>query len=266
MTHLPRITVVTPSYQQGRWLERSIRSVLDQGYPDLEFVVLDGGSTDESLEIISRYAARLTRWSSGPDGGQAAAIAAGWRASTGEILAWLNSDDFYVEGTLALVGRWFADHPARGFVYGQCRVVDPDGTPLGVTGSPYSRRRLLLSHQMIPQPAAFLRRDLVERAGFVDPRLRYSMDFDLFVRASAIERPAFLPRILAEATIHPDAKTRRDSGPAMEETRALRRRHAHGVERLVVALQPASSALYHRLPATARRVVGRFRAARVRPR
>jgi len=264
MTQLPRITVVTPSYQQGRWLERTIRSVLDQGYPDLEFVVLDGGSTDESLDIIARYADRLSHWSSGPDDGQAAAIEAGWRASTGEILAWLNSDDFYVEGALELVGHWFIDHPDRGFVYGQCRLVDPDGAPLGLTGSPYSRRSLLLSHQMIPQPAAFLRRGLVERAGFVDPRLRYSMDYDLFMRASAIERPVFLPRILAEATIHPDAKTRRDAGPAMDETRALRRRHARGVERIAVALQPASSALYHHLPASAQRVIGRFRPARIR--
>ena len=263
MTEMPRITVVTPSFQQARWLERTIRSVLDQDYPNLEFVVLDGGSTDGSLEIIERYADRLTRWSSGPDGGQAAAIEAGWKASTGDVLAWLNSDDFYVPGTLSLVGRWFADHPGRGFVYGRCRLVDPDGAPQGMTGSGYSRSRLLLSHQMIPQPTAFLRRDLVERAGFVDPRLRYSMDYDLFVRASVIERPVFLPRILAEATIHPDAKTRRDAGPAMEETRALRRRHARGLERVVVGLQPASSAIYHRVPAGARRIVGRFRPTRV---
>jgi glycosyltransferase involved in cell wall biosynthesis len=264
MVDLPRITVVTPSYQQGRWIERTIRSVLDQGYPDLEFVVLDGGSTDETLEIIGRYADRLTRWSSAPDDGQAAAIDEGWRASTGEILTWLNSDDFYVEGTLEIIGRWFGDHPDRGFVYGRCRLVDPDGAPLGITGSPFSRRGLLLSHQMIPQPAAFLRRSLVQRAGFVNPQLRYSMDYDLFVRASAIERPVFLPRILAEATIHPDAKTRRDAAPAMEETRALRRRHARGVERLLVKLQPLSSAIYHRLPEGLRGAIARVRPVRIR--
>ena len=128
---MPRITIVTPSYQQGRWLERSIRSVLDQGYPNLEYMVLDGGSTDASVGIIERYGDRLARWSSGPDGGQAAAVDAGWRSATGEILGWLNSDDFYLPGTLELVGRWFADHPDRGFVYGRCRLVDPDGASAG---------------------------------------------------------------------------------------------------------------------------------------
>src|ERR1700693_1288297 len=105
MASIPRITVVTPSYQQSRWLERSIESVLGQGYPDLEYIVLDGGSTDGSLAVIERHANRLARWSSGPDGGQAAAIDAGWRSATGDVLAWLNSDDFYLPGTLEIVGR-----------------------------------------------------------------------------------------------------------------------------------------------------------------
>ena len=265
MARLPRITVVMPSFQQARWLERSIRSVLDQGYDDLELIVLDGGSSDESVEIIRRNATGIARWTSGPDGGQAAAIEAGWRSATGEILAWLNSDDFYTQGTLEFVGRWFNDHPERGFLYGLCRLVDPDGRPLGVVGSRYTRPGLLFSHQMIPQPAAFLRRELVDRAGSVDPSLRYSMDYDLFLRASAIERPAFVQRVLAEATIHPDAKTTRDAGPAMAETRSLRRRHARGLERVIVELQRASSVIYHHLPARARQLVSRARPTRIRP-
>ncbi len=227
-------------------------------------MVLDGGSTDASPAIIERYGDRLARWSSGPDDGQAAAVDAGWRSATGEILAWLNSDDCYTPGTLALVGRWFADHPDRGFLYGRCRLVDSDRVPLGVIGSRYSRTRLLFSHQMIPQPAAFLRRSLVEQAGFIDSHLRYSMDFDLFLRAAELDRPVFLPHTLAEATVHGAAKTTAEADMAMDETRALRRRHARGAERVVVALQPASSIIYHRLPRTGRRFVDRFRAARVR--
>jgi glycosyltransferase involved in cell wall biosynthesis len=266
MTRLPRITVVTPSFQQARWLERTIASVLDQDYPDLEYMVLDGGSTDGSVPIIEAAADRLTRWWSRPDGGQAAAIATGWHDATGDVLTWLNSDDRYVAGTLLTIGRWFADHPDGRFVYGRCRLVDADGAGLGVTGSPYGRTRLLLSHQMIPQPAAFLRRDLVDLVGSVDPSLRYSMDYDLFLRAASAERPTFLPVVLAEATIHPDAKTTGEAGPAMAETRALRRRHARGWERAAVALQPASSAIYHRLPERARRIARPFRATRIRER
>jgi glycosyltransferase involved in cell wall biosynthesis len=264
MTRLPRITVVTPSYQQAQWLESTIESVLDQSYPDLEYLVLDGGSTDGSRAIIEAHADRLTRWWSRPDGGQAAAIAAGWCDSTGDVVTWLNSDDRYVDGALATVGRWFADHPKSRFVYGRCRVVDAEGNVRGLTGSRYSRTRLLFSHQMIPQPAAFLRRDLVDEIGSVDPDLRYSMDYDLFLRAASVAQPAFLPVVIAEATVHPAAKTIGEAGPAMAETRALRRRHARGWERAVVAVQPASSALYHHLPEPVRRAVHPFRATRIR--
>ena len=108
---LPRITVVTPSFNQARYLDRTIRSVLDQGYPNLEYMVLDAGSTDGSLDIIKRYSDRLDYWRSGPDNGQSAAVNEGWQRASGEVMAWLNSDDFYLPGALDFVGNHFRVHP-----------------------------------------------------------------------------------------------------------------------------------------------------------
>jgi len=165
---LPRITIVTPSFNQAQFLERTIRSVLDQEYPDLEYLVMDGGSTDGSVEIIRRFAERLTYWTSGPDGGQAAAINAGWRMAHGEVLAWLNSDDVFLPGALSAVGHAFQEHPKAVLVYGQTQLVDPDGLLLGTVGSAYRQRTLLYSHQLIPQPSSFFRRSAVEAVGLLD--------------------------------------------------------------------------------------------------
>src|SRR5262249_50436312 len=115
---LPRISVVTPSFKQGRYLEAAIRSVLDQDYPHPAYTVMDGGSPDGSVDTIRRHAGRLAHWVSAPDGGQSAAIASGFRRATGDVLAWLNSDDIYLPGALERVGRVFEQSPSVDFVYG----------------------------------------------------------------------------------------------------------------------------------------------------
>jgi glycosyltransferase involved in cell wall biosynthesis len=260
---LPSITVVTSSFNQGAFLERTIRSVLDQGYPKLEYFVLDGGSTDRSDEIIRRHADRIDYWVSQPDGGQTAAINEGWRRATGEILAWLNSDDYYLPGALATVGRAFLDHPGAALVYGQMRREDPDGRPLGTLGSAFDRRRLLYSHQMIPQPSAFFRRAGVEAAGPLDESLHYSMDYDFLLRLTSVGPTVMIPEPLAVATIHAQAKTTRDRAAAAAETNRVRRRYARGAGWLLVRLQPLLSWSYHRLPSAMRRLVDRLRPRRV---
>ena len=131
---LPSITVVTPSFNQARFLERTIRSVLDQGYAQLEYLILDGGSSDGSTDIIRAYESHLAYWISEPDDGQSAAVNAGWRRASGEILGWLNSDDFYLPGTLQFVGEFFAAHPDVAFLYGTCDVVDEAGRKLRQVG------------------------------------------------------------------------------------------------------------------------------------
>ncbi len=260
---LPSITVVTPSFNQGAFLERTIRSVLDQAYPNLEYVVLDGGSTDGSVEIIRRYADRIDHWVSQPDGGQTAAINAGWRRASGEILAWLNSDDYYLPGALITVGRAFMEHPDAILIYGPMRREDPDGRSLGTLGSPFDRRRLLYSHQMIPQPSAFFRRAGVLAAGQLDESLHYSMDYDFLLRLTNAGPTVMIPEPLAVATIHPEAKTTRDRAIAAAETNRVRRRYARGAGWILVRIQPVGSWVYHRLPAPIRRLVDRVRPRRV---
>ena len=261
--NLPRISVVTPSLNQARYIERTIRSVLDQGYPNLEYFIYDGGSTDGSVEIISRYAERLDYWVSEPDGGQSAAINAGWDRATGEILAWLGSDDYYLPETLQTVGEHFRDHPGTLLLYGTCERVDQDGAYIGYVGSRYRRGDMLFSRQVIPQPSSFLRRSLVNKIGSLDASLRYSMDYDLFLRAAKVTAPVFMDRHLSGATIHPGAKTTVDRGPAKVETHRLRLQHASGLGRLFVRLQPLQSRLFHLLPAQLRGPINHLRPRRV---
>ena len=179
---LPRITIVTPSYQQASFLDGTIQSVVDQAYPALEYFVYDGGSTDGSAEIIAARSDVIDYWQSRPDGGQSAAINAGWARATGEILGWLNSDDRLAAGALRRVGQLFAEHPEIDLIYGRMDLVDPDGRVLGTLGEPYRRRTMLSSRNVVPQPAAFVRRSAFERVGPLDPSLRYVMDLDLWLR------------------------------------------------------------------------------------
>jgi glycosyltransferase involved in cell wall biosynthesis len=260
---LPRITIVTPSFNQAQFLERTIRSVLEQGYPGLEYMVMDAGSSDGSVEIIRRYAERLTYWTSGPDGGQAAAINAGWRMANGGVLAWLNSDDFLLPDALLAVGQAFQEHPEVVLVYGQTQLVDAHGSPLGTVGSPYRHRTLMYSHQLIPQPSSFFRRSTVEAVGLLDESLHYSMDLDLFLRLSRVARPLWLQQTLAEATVHAGAKTTRDRGRAVDETHQVRLRYARGAGAILVRLQPALSWIYERMPGLARVVADRLRPRRL---
>lgn len=264
LTELPRITIVTPSYQQAPFLERTIRSVLDQGYPNLEYFVHDGGSTDGSVEIIERYAAQLSAWRSGPDGGQSDAILSGWERATGDVVAWLNSDDFLLPGTLDFIGNTFANRPDETFVYGQVELVDTAGRPLGRIGEPFRRRTLLFSRNVVPQPAAFVRRSALVQAGSLDRDLHFAMDLDLWLRLAQIRAPVYVDRPLAGATVHAEAKTTRDRDPMARERQAVRMRHARGAERAVVALQPVASAAYWRLPEPARSLIDRVRPRRHR--
>lgn len=205
---LPRVTIVTPSYNQAAFLEQTLRSVLLQGYSNLEYVVMDGGSTDGSRSIVERYKDRLTYWQSQADGGQAAAIAGGFARSTGEVLGWVNSDDYLLPGTLVRVGRFFATHPEIDFLVCGGAVVDPHGQLIRkYYAFPQDFRSLLCGGQLFMQMSSFWRRSAYERVGGLDRKLRFCFDYDLFLRLARERTPAALDFLASAFRIHGDSKT-----------------------------------------------------------
>jgi glycosyltransferase involved in cell wall biosynthesis len=204
---LPRITIVTPSFNQAAYLAQTLRSVLEQGYPDLEYLVLDGGSTDGSRALIERHAGRLAFWRSEKDAGQAAAIREGFARATGDVLAWINSDDWYEPGALLAVGEAFARGGAE-IVHGSVRFVDAQGKRLWDAPLVLDERILAWESEYPAQPALFFSRALYEKAGGVDPSFRFAMDYDLLVRmVRAGGRGRKLWRTLASFRLHPTSKT-----------------------------------------------------------
>lgn len=204
----PRITVVTPSYNQGKFLEQTIRSVLLQGYPDLEYMVIDGGSTDGSVDVIRRYQHLLSYWVSEKDGGQAHAINKGFDRASGEIFAYINSDDFYLPGALRAVAEHFRRSPASTWVCGEMIFVDGGGRTVSSpqTIIPQSAGQCLSRRYFAQQQAMFWRREAL--GGGFEERWRYCFDFELFVRLLLAGHGCeHLPLRLAAMRLHPDSKT-----------------------------------------------------------
>jgi glycosyltransferase involved in cell wall biosynthesis len=219
----PRISVVTPSYNQGRYLEQTILSVLNQNYPNLEFIIMDGGSTDNSVGIIQKYEKYLAHWKSSRDDGQAAAIAAGFRVASGEILAYLNSDDVYLPGALRKVGKFFFERRTAQFMYGDCLIIDSNNTVLRrIYPSKFDLQIFLYENPIIPQPAAFWRQSLYKRVGGITQTLQFCMDYDLFMRfAMAGESLVGVKDILSAFRSHGDSKSSLLQSRQREEYRKI---------------------------------------------
>jgi glycosyltransferase involved in cell wall biosynthesis len=212
---LPTITVVTPSFNQAPFLRKTIESVLSQGYPRLEYIIIDGGSADDSKNIIEEHGASLSYWCSEPDRGQADALAKGFARATGDILCWLNSDDILLPGALLAVGKLFATHPEAEVLNGGGFVIDEDGEPLldgfwtyseGVAAT-YGRLKWY-GQDGIFQPATFWRRTAYEAVGGINPDLYFLMDKDLFVRLAQRRRFVRVRRLLACFRLHASCKSR----------------------------------------------------------
>jgi glycosyltransferase involved in cell wall biosynthesis len=206
----PRITVVTPSYNAGRFLEACISSVLDDGYAGLEYIVIDGGSTDDTLEILGKYETRLAYWHSRPDRGQAHAINTGLARATGDVVAYLNADDRYRPGTLHTVAALFRDRPDVNVVFGDALFTDEAGRPtaryVGVD-QPFAEKIRYWRGWPVPQPTVFLRRGVVQAHGGLDESFHYALDYDWFLRISRTERFHHAGAILAEYRLRGDSKT-----------------------------------------------------------
>lgn len=220
----PRVFVVTPCLNQARYLGATIDSVLAQDYPNLDYFVADGGSTDGCVDILRGYGDRL-RWVSAPDEGQSAAIADAWAASDADVLAWLNSDDLYLPGAIARATRALADDPAVGLAYGKAWYVDERGERLRAYPTrPFDGDRLR-NDCFVCQPAAFVRREALERAGFLDRSLRYCMDYDLWIRLSRVAEVAYVDEFLACSRLHAETKSHRELTAMFAEIVGVTARH-----------------------------------------
>jgi len=204
----PLVSVVTPSYNKGRFIHETILSITNQSYPNVEHIVIDGGSTDETLAILRKYSDNIT-WISEPDQGQSDAINKGWRMAKGEILAYLNGDDTYMPWAVETAVKFLAENPDISMVYGNCNLTDESSRVIGeITGYQFDLKEALLHMRHgVPQPTAFLRREVIEKVGYLDTNLDMAMDVDLWFRISLRFKMKYISKLLANLRIFPGTKT-----------------------------------------------------------
>lgn len=206
--HLPLVSIVTPTRNQAKFLETTIQSVLGQDYPAIEYIVIDGLSTDDSQRIINQYVNRLAYYISEPDEGQTDAINKGFSHAKGDILAWLNSDDIYLPGAVTHAVTYLSDHPDVGLVYGDADFINEEGKVVGrFPARQTDYRRLREGYVHIPQQATFFRSSLWKKVGPLDPDYFFAMDYDLWVRIARIAPIVYVPEVWACFRLHRDSKT-----------------------------------------------------------
>ena len=223
----PKISIVTPSFNHGRFLEETILSVLYQDYPNLEYIIIDGASNDNSIDIIKNYQDQLTYWVSEKDLGQTNAINKGLKRATGEIINWLNSDDLLAPSALHTIAIAYGQNHESDFYYGDFSIIDNDGSEMFTRkNAPYCKYSLIYGRQLSCQPAVFFRRPLLEKIGYLDETLSFCMDQEFWTRA-VIEGTKFyqIKKTLAKARLHSDSKTSRFQKVLHEEHKAIVRKY-----------------------------------------
>lgn len=227
---VPLISVVTPSLNQAPYLETCLRSVIEQGYPRLEYLVIDGGSTDGSVEIIRRHADRLAYWVSEPDRGQADAINKGFRRARGTLVTWLNADDFLYPGALAVMARHHAANPDASFYFAAGDRVDVHGrkrfSHYPAAPIVFDRDALITGLNYILQPACFINRQHLMAAGYLDESLHYGLDTDLWIRLAARAAPVPVTACVAASREYAATKTATGAFERAEELRRIAARHS----------------------------------------
>jgi glycosyltransferase involved in cell wall biosynthesis len=217
------VSIVTPVRNGERFVAQTVESVLAQGYPHLEYIVVDGGSTDGTLDVLTRFADRITIVR-GPDVGQADAINRGFALARGEVFGWLNADDLYLPGAIEAAVRVFGERPDVGVVYGEADHVDDNGRLIDAYPVEPFDAAMLERRCFICQPASFVRRAAFAAAGGLDPALHYALDYDLWIRLSRVTRFAFVRKLLAHSRMHSTNKTLGFRREGYRETMELLRR------------------------------------------
>ena len=226
MKNLPKISVIVPSFNQGRYLDITLRSILDQQYPLLELIVIDGGSTDECVQIIRKYEGEISYWCSEPDGGQCKGIIKGFSRATGEILCFLNSDDLFEPRTLHDVGRYFASHPNVDAVFGDSLWIDEEGNALRPQKEiPFIRFIWLNTHNYVPGMSMFWRSSIYSRVGGLNSSFQLAFDADLWIRFSDHGRIKHVRRRWSRMRFYPEQKNRRLRQQSDQEDMVIRSRY-----------------------------------------
>jgi len=202
------VSIITPSYNQAKYLEQTINSVLNQGHPHIEYIVVDGVSTDGSIEIIRKYEDKLTYWVSEKDKGQAEAINKGFARATGEIIAWLNSDDYYLPGAVSSAVNTFRENPDVVLAYGNMLAVNEHGKTFNALKYKQLTLEDLLCFQIIGQPAVFMRRSALQKTNGLDPAFHFMLDHHLWIRIAQQGRILHVDQTWSAARYHPEAKNR----------------------------------------------------------
>ena len=247
---LPTLSIVTPCLNAMKWLPAALESVRSQDYPGVEMVVVDGGSTDGTVEYLEGLQWPGLRWVSEPDKGLSDAVNKGVAMATGDVVGWLNADDEYMPGALAAVGRAFEQQPAAEWLTGQCPIVDEAGNPIRQPVTAYKNwllrhysLRLLLTQNFISCPASFVRRSAWQAVGDLALEIRYSMDYDLFLRLARRSDPIVLHRPLAHFRMVEGTLSMTGFEKQFEEHHEVARMHGTGHTPFVLANRVASSGI-----------------------